>query len=203
MLMQLTAGALAAPSVRHFFKGIERADSITIDPHKWLFSPYDCGAIIYKNPDLARNAHAQQGSYLDVVYQDSRGFNPEEYQIQLTRRLRGLPLWFSLAVHGTKKYTEAIERGLELAQIAADKIQENDNLKLVREPSLSCVLFSRKGWEDEDYNRWTRNNQKKGFALVTPTKWRKNGTAETVTRFCFINPDTTEEDIDAILETME
>jgi glutamate/tyrosine decarboxylase-like PLP-dependent enzyme len=196
-------GALAAPSVRHFFKGIERADSITIDPHKWLFSPYDCGAIIYKNPDLARNAHAQQGSYLDVVYQDSRGFNPEEYQIQLTRRLRGLPLWFSLAVHGTKKYTEAIERGLELAQIAADKIQENDNLKLVREPSLSCVLFSRKGWEDEDYNRWTRNNQKKGFALVTPTKWRKNGTAETVTRFCFINPDTTEEDIDAILETME
>jgi glutamate/tyrosine decarboxylase-like PLP-dependent enzyme len=196
-------GALAAPSVRHFFNGIERADSITIDPHKWLFSPYDCGAIIYRNPDLAKKAHAQQGSYLDVVYQDSRGFNPEEYQIQLTRRLRGLPLWFSLAVHGTKKYTEAIERGLELAQIAANKIRENTNLELVRKPSLSCVIFSRKGWEAEDYNRWTRGNQKKGFALVTPTKWRKNGTSETVTRFCFINPDTTEEDIDAIIRTME
>src|SRR5699024_9832139 len=64
-------GALAAPSVRHLFKGIERADSITIDPHKWFFSPYDCGAIIYKNPELARKAHAQQGSYLDVVYQDT------------------------------------------------------------------------------------------------------------------------------------
>ena len=57
-------GALAAPSVRHLFNGIERADSITIDPHKWLFSPYDCGAVIYRDMELASNAHAQEGSYL-------------------------------------------------------------------------------------------------------------------------------------------
>lgn len=196
-------GALAAPSVRHLFKGIDRADSITIDPHKWLFSPYDCGAIIYKNPDLARKAHAQQGSYLDIVYQDTTGFNPSEYQIQLSRRLRGLPLWFSLAMHGTKTYTEAIERGLELAQIAAQKIRENDNLELVRDPSLSCVLFRRKGWKPEQYIELTLKNQKSGFALVTPTQWTKNGVSETVYRFCFINPETTEEDIDSILATME
>lgn len=196
-------GALAAPSVRHLFKGIERADSITIDPHKWFFSPYDCGAIIYKNPELARKAHAQQGSYLDIVYKDTRGFNPSEYQIQLTRRLRGLPLWFSLAMHGTQKYTEAIERGLELAQIAAEKICRHPKLELVRQPGLSCVLFRRKGWLPEDYSNWTIKNQKKGYALVTPTQWTRNGNAETVTRFCFINPDTTEEDIDGILGTME
>lgn len=195
-------GALAAPSVRHLFNGIERADSITIDPHKWLFSPYDCGALIYKNPQQARRAHAQQGSYLEVVYRETRGFNPSDYQIQLTRRLRGLPLWFSLAMHGTKKYTKAIERGLELAQIAAEKIRKNDQLELVREPGLSCVLFRRKGWLPEDYNRWTIENQKKGLALVTPTIWTKNGIQETVTRFCFINPETTEEDIDVILETL-
>jgi len=196
-------GALAAPSVRHLFNGIERADSITIDPHKWFFSPYDCGAIIYKNPDLARKAHAQQGSYLDVVYQDTSGFNPSEYQIQLSRRLRGLPLWFSLAMHGTNRYSQAIERGLELAQIAAEKIRNSDFLELVREPSLSCVLYRRKGWKPEDYNQWTIKNQKEGFALVTPTQWTKNGHTETVSRFCFINPETTEEDIDAILETMQ
>lgn len=196
-------GALAAPSVRHLFDGIERADSITIDPHKWLFSPYDCGTVIYKNPELARKAHAQQGSYLDVVYQDSRGFNPSEYQIQLTRRLRGMPLWFSLAMHGTKRYTQAIERGLELAQIAAEKIREADHVELVREPSLSCVVFRRKGWEQRDYGQWTIDNQKNGTALVTPTQWTKNGHAETVTRFCFINPATTGEDIDRILETMK
>lgn len=195
-------GALAAPSVRHLFNGIERADSITIDPHKWLFSPYDCGAVIYKNPDLAKKAHAQQGSYLDVVYKDTTGFNPSEYQIQLTRRLRGLPLWFSLAMHGTKKYTEAIERGLTLAQVAAEKIRKDDRLELVREPALSCVLFRRKTWEPEDYTNWTLKNQKEGFALVTPTKWTKNGHSETVTRFCFINPATTEADIDAVLGSM-
>lgn len=196
-------GALAAPSVRQLFMGIERADSITIDPHKWLFSPYDCGAVIYKNPELARKAHAQQGSYLDVVYQDTSGFNPSEYQIQLSRRLRGLPFWFSLAMHGTKRYTEAIERGLELAQIAAKKIEANDNLELVREPSLSCVLYRRKGWSAKDYSNWTRKNQKKGFALVTPTQWTKNGKSETISRFCFINPETSEEDIDMILDSMK
>lgn len=195
-------GALAAPSVRHLFKGIDRADSITIDPHKWLFSTYDCGAVIYKNPELARKAHAQQGSYLDVVYKDTRGFNPSEYQIQLTRRLRGMPLWFSLAMHGTKSYSQAIERGLELAQIASGKIKGNENLELVREPGLSCVLFRRKGWGPEDYSQWTIKTQKDGLALVTPTQWTKNGQSETVTRFCFINPATTEADIDMILETM-
>lgn len=196
-------GALAAPSVRHLFDGIERADSITIDPHKWFFSPYDCGAIIYKNPELAKKAHAQQGSYLDVVYQDSTGFNPSEYQVQLSRRLRGLPLWFSLAMHGTKRYTQAIEHGLELAQIAAKKIKESEHLQLVREPSLSCVLYRRLNWEPEDYTQWTLKNQKEGFALVTPTQWSKNGHTETVSRFCFISPETTVEDIDAILETMK
>lgn len=196
------AGALAAPSVRHLFNGIERADSITIDPHKWFFSPYDCGAILYRNPELARKAHAQQGSYLDIVYKDTRGFNPSEYQIQLTRRLRGLPLWFSLAMHGTKKYTQAIERGLQLAQTAAEKIRSNPRLELVREPGLSCVLFRRRGWSPDDYSHWTIENQRKGFALVTPTQWTKNGQTETVTRFCFINPDTSEDDIDAILATM-
>ena len=96
-------GALAASSVRHLFNGIEFADSVTIDPHKWLFSPYDCGAVIYKNPELARAAHSQEGSYLDIFSDEgAKGFNPADYQIQLTRRVRGLPLWFSLAMHGTK-----------------------------------------------------------------------------------------------------
>ena len=106
-------GALAADSVRHLFNGIERADSITIDPHKWLFSPYDCGAVIYKNPELAKHAHAQEGSYLDIFKDEgANGFNPSDYQIQLTRRVRGMPLWFSLATHGTDKYKWAVERVL-------------------------------------------------------------------------------------------
>ena len=197
-------GALAADSVRHLFKGIEQADSITIDPHKWMFSPYDCGAVIYKNPGLAKKAHSQEGSYLDIFKDEgAHGFNPSDYQIQLTRRVRGLPLWFSLATHGTDRYKVAIERGLELAQIAGKLIQEKSHVELVREPSLSCVLYRRIGWNPEDYTHWTYENHKKGFALVTPTKWKKGQTYETVSRFCFINPDTTEKDIEMILDSMK
>jgi L-2,4-diaminobutyrate decarboxylase len=197
-------GALAARSVRHLFNGIEHADSVTIDPHKWLFSTYDCGAVIYRRPDLARNAHAQEGSYLDAVHaEETSGFNPSDYQIQLTRRLRGLPFWFSLAMHGTERYSQAIERGLELAQNAGRQIEELPYVELVRPPSLSCVLFRRVGWTPADYAEWTYRNHKSGFALVTPTKWKNAHGRETVARFCFINPDTTEKDISDILATMD
>lgn len=196
-------GALVADSVRHLFNGIERADSITIDPHKWMFSPYDCGAVIYRRPEFAKKAHSQQGSYLDIFKDEgAHGFNPTDYQIQLTRRVRGLPLWFSLATHGTERYKQAVERGIELAQIAGKMIEENPNVELVREPSLSCVLFRRIGWQPEEYTHWTYENHDKGFALVTPTKWKNGDAFETVSRFCFINPDTTEEDIKLILDTM-
>jgi L-2,4-diaminobutyrate decarboxylase len=196
-------GALAAPSVRALFNGIERSDSITIDPHKWLFSPYDCGAVIYKKPELAKEAHAQEGSYLDIFKDEgAAGFNPSDYQIQLTRRLRGLPLWFSLAMHGTAKYEWAVEQGISLALEAASLIKIADHVELVIEVNLSCVLFRRKGWTAEDYKEWTYQNLEKKFALVTPTKFLHQGTMETVARFCFINPDTTRQDISDILDTM-
>ncbi|WP_297704305.1 aminotransferase class V-fold PLP-dependent enzyme [uncultured Eudoraea sp.] len=197
-------GALAADSVRHLFNGIEKADSITIDPHKWLFSPYDCGAIIYKDPELAKTAHSQEGSYLDIIKDPgAHGFNPADYQIQLTRRLRGLPLWFSLATHGTDKYKWAVERGIELANLAGELISSRPELELIRPPSLSCVLFRRKGWSANEYNNWTYTNHREGIALVTPSKWKTKEGFETVARFCFINPDTTGEDIKVILDTMK
>lgn len=197
-------GALIADTARHLFKGIERADSVTIDPHKWMFSPYDCGAVIYKDPKLAKAAHTQEGSYLDIFKDEgAQGFNPADYQIQLTRRLRGMPLWFSLAMHGTDKYQWAVERGIELADLAGRLITERDYTELVRSPSLSCVLFRRHGWTPDDYTNWTYKNHKEGVALVTPTKWKTGTTYETVARFCFINPHTTIEDIVLILDTME
>ncbi|MGB5700626.1 pyridoxal phosphate-dependent decarboxylase family protein [Muriicola sp.] len=197
-------GALVADSVRHQFIGIEKADSITIDPHKWLFSPYDCGAILYKNPQLAKEAHSQEGSYLEIFSDEgAHGFNPADYQIQLTRRLRGLPLWFSLATHGIDKYKWAVEKGISLANLSAELIEKRPELELVRPPSLSCVLFRRKGWTPQMYTNWTFSNHEKGIALVTPTKWRTNEGFETVIRFCFINPDTSQDDIELILDTLK
>lgn len=104
-------------------------------------------------------------------------------------------------MHGTNRYKQAIERGIELA-LVPESSSGKQILELVREPSLSCVLFRRKGWNAEDYKNWMFTNHQAGFALVAPTKWKKEGVYETVSRFCFINPDTTEKDIRDILDSM-
>ncbi|WP_228851437.1 pyridoxal phosphate-dependent decarboxylase family protein [Aegicerativicinus sediminis] len=196
--------AIVVPELKPLFKGIEKADSITIDPHKWLFTPYDCGAIIYRDIEQAKKAHTQKGTYLEIFKDEgARGFNPSDYQLQLSRRTRGMPLWFSIAMHGTKAYESAVRYGVTIAKKSADLIKERDYLRLIREPSLSVVLFQRKGWEYKDYTNWTYENLQKGFALVTPTTWTKDGSEEVVARFCFINPETTIDDVKAILDSME
>ena len=137
--------AMVAPSARPLFHGIERADSFVVDPHKWLFSPFDCAALVYRDPNLARAALTQQAGYLEVLTPTSP-WNPSDLAIHMTRRVRGLPLWFSLAANGTKAYERAVERGLTLAREAAHRIAEAPHLDLVMEPELSVVLFRRRGW---------------------------------------------------------
>ncbi|MGO4603477.1 pyridoxal phosphate-dependent decarboxylase family protein [Terrabacter sp. 2YAF2] len=188
---------LAAPSVRHLFQGIEHADSFIVDPHKWLFAPFDCCALIYREPELARVAHTQEAGYLDVITKSAE-WNPTDYSIGLTRRARGLPLWYSLAVHGTDAYVEAIESTLEVTRFAADEIGRRDYLEAVREPDLSVVVFRRLGWGPEDYQAWTDRLLGEEFAFVVPTSFR----GETLTRFAIVNPHTTKEDVNAILDTM-
>jgi L-2,4-diaminobutyrate decarboxylase len=188
---------LAAPSVRPKFAGVERADSFVVDPHKWLFAPFDCCALIYRDPIAARAAHTQRAGYLDVVTENG-DINPSDYAIGLTRRARGLPFWFSLAVHGTAEYTKAVERTLTVARYAADEIRRREYLDLLHEPDLSVVAFRRRGWTPQDYNDWSRRLLAAGEAFVVPTTHE----GETVTRFAVVNPETTEADIDAILDSM-
>ena len=136
--------ALCAPSVRPLFNGIELADSLIVDPHKWLFAPFDACALIYRNPELAKAAHLQKAAYLETL-DDEDEWNPSDYAIHLTRRARGLPFWFSLAAHGTDEYAKAMERTMEVARDAAEQVRNHQNLKLVIEPSLSIVAFERIG----------------------------------------------------------
>jgi glutamate/tyrosine decarboxylase-like PLP-dependent enzyme len=188
---------LAAPTVRHLFAGIEHADSFIVDPHKWLFAPFDCCALLYREPELARAAHAQKASYLDVLTNASE-WNPADYSIGLTRRARGLPLWFSLATHGTKAYTSAIERTLEVTRFAEAEIARRPYVEALREADLSVVVFRRLGWKPEDYHAWSAQMLGDGFAFVVPTSHE----GETVARFAIVNPVTSEDDITAILDTM-
>src|SRR3954453_7307094 len=104
-----------ARSLKPKYAGLELADSFILDPHKWLFSPFDCCAVLYREPELARAVHTQDASYLDVIHVSDGEWNPTDYAYHLTRRARGLPLWFSLAVYGVDAYREAIEVAASLA----------------------------------------------------------------------------------------
>ncbi len=184
---------LAAPSVRHRYNGIERAHSFIVDPHKWLFAPYDCCALIYRDARLARAAHAQHAGYLDAI--DREAWNPTDLAVHLSRRARGLAFWFSLAVHGTDRYIRAIEHTLDTARAVAEGIQEMSTLRLLLEPELSVIIFDRPGWSDEDYQRWSKRLASEGRILCVPTLWQ----GRTTLRLAFVNPATRAEQVLEIL----
>ena len=190
--------ALAAPSARPLFAGIERADSFIVDPHKWLFAPFDACALLYRDPEKARAAHTQSAGYLDVLNAGHGVWNPSDYAYQLTRRARGLPLWFSLAVHGADAYRDAVEQVLTVTRAAAERVRAANQVELVREPELSVVLFRRPGWSKIDYEEWSARLLNEQIGFVTPTTWE----GETVARFAFLHPDTTVDMVDEILSSM-
>ncbi len=188
--------AMCAPSLRPAFRGIERADSFGVDPHKWLFAPYDCAALVYRDPSHAATAHAQHGAYIDAV--DHGEWNPSDYAYHLSRRARGLPLWFSLATHGTRAYSEAIETTLEVTRGIADAIRRRPDFELLIEPDLSILLFRRRGWQADDYLRWSRANARAGIALMVPTTWA----GEPCMRICIVNPLTEVDEVVKVIDTM-
>jgi glutamate/tyrosine decarboxylase-like PLP-dependent enzyme len=187
---------LFAPSIRHKYDGIQRADSFVVDPHKWLFAPFDCAALLYRDPALARSVHTQDASYLDVIHDKPAEWNPTDYAHHLTRRARGMPLWFSLAVHGVAAYTEAIETAIRLARDTADEIRTRPDLELIREPDLSIVLFRRRGWEMADYTAWADRLLTDQVAFIPPSAWE----GETVGRFAFLHPHTSMDLVREILD---
>ena len=186
--------ALCSSKARPRFEGIERCDSFGIDPHKWLFVPYDCAALVYRDPSLAAQAHAQHGSYLDAI--DRGEWNPADYAYHLSRRARGLPLWFSLATYGTTAYAEAVERSITTAEAFAAEVDRRDGFGLLVEPQLSVVLFTCAGWAHADYLRWSRQRAREGVALVVPTAWQ----GQACLRICLVNPRTT---LDALIGVLD
>jgi glutamate/tyrosine decarboxylase-like PLP-dependent enzyme len=191
--------ALFAPSVRDKFAGFDRADSFIVDPHKWLFAPFDCAALIYRRPNLAKAVHTQDASYLEVLHsEDPEEWNPSDYAYHLTRRARGLPIWFSMAVNGLDAYRDAVEAGLAIARASAELITTTPQTELVRDPELSVVLFRRPGWDKLDYDVWSAQLLSDQTGFVTPTTWE----GETVARFAFLHPGTTLDMIAEILATM-
>jgi glutamate/tyrosine decarboxylase-like PLP-dependent enzyme len=189
--------AMLSPRTRARFAGVERADSLVVDPHKWLFAPFDACALIYRDPELGRRAHTQHAEYLDTLTETS-DWSPSDFAAHLTRRPRGLPLWFSLATYGAAVYREAITASIDLAQRIADEIDRRPEFALVRRPQLGVVVFERLGWDKADYTTWSARLLDAQHAFVTPS----SHAGRTNARFAILNPRTTYDDLTGILDTM-
>jgi L-2,4-diaminobutyrate decarboxylase len=189
--------ALAAPRMRPAFAGVELADSFIVDPHKWFFAPYDSCALLYRDPRQARAAHSQSAAYLDALNARNE-WNPADYAVHLSRRARGLPFWFSLAVHGTDAYAAAIETTLAVTRQVAEEIRARSYLDLLIEPDLSVLVFRRQGWAAKDYDLWSARLFATGTAFVMPTHVR----GEPASRIVILNPRTTVRDVVMVLDAM-
>ncbi|MFM8311511.1 MAG: pyridoxal phosphate-dependent decarboxylase family protein [Ilumatobacteraceae bacterium] len=192
------AAAMAVPEMRTAFAGIERADSVIIDPHKWLFAPEGAGAVLYRRPELAAAVHTQHGPYVDVLHADSAAWNPSDYGFQLTRRATGLPLWFILAVHGTEALADAIRAGIDLAAAAAERLAATPGVRVLMPPSLGVVLFERDGWGAAEWRQWASGLLSDGVAFVAPTTWK----GRPVGRLVFMHPRTPPSIIDDIAASL-
>ncbi len=203
--------ALLVDETRRLFTGIERADSVIIDPHKWLFGPAGSCALLYREPALAAAVHTQRGPYIDVLHDaglDDAGlddddrergaWNPSDYGFQLTRRAAGLPLWFTLVSHGIAAHRAAIQRTLTITRQCAARFAALPGVDLVMEPQLGVILFRRAGWGRADWRGWAKRLLDGGVAFVAPTTWRD----EPVGRLVFMHPNTPESLIDELAESL-
>lgn len=188
--------ALLSASEAHRFVGMDQCDSFVTDPHKWWFAPYDCAALIWRDPMQAKAVLTQDASYLDVLHHDEGPVNPSDLALHLTRRARGLALWFSLAVYGEKAYREAVQASIDLAHWTGEEIRRRPHLELVREPSLSVVMWRRIGWTLDDYKKFQDRLLDDQVGFVTPSSWM----GEPIGRFAFLNPNTTHDMVLRILD---
>ena len=189
--------ALAVPAMQPRFAGIEKASSFIVDPHKWLFAPYDACALLYRDPDVARRAHTQHAAYLEPLASE-REWNPSDFAVHLTRRARGLPFWFSLVAHGTEAYAAAVERCIDVVREAAMVVEATPGLSLVAPPELSVLAFRRDGWSGAQYAAWSDEQLRTGASFVVPSA--HDGAP--MLRCCVVNPRTTIDDLRAVLSSL-
>ncbi|MGB8889992.1 MAG: pyridoxal-dependent decarboxylase [Candidatus Korobacteraceae bacterium] len=135
-------GALAAIAEPALFVGLNQADSLSLDPHKWLYQPLDCGCFLYRHGADARRAFSHTGDYAKSLLEDPiESFAYFEESLELSRRFRALKLWLSLRYHGLEKFREAIRNDLQHAQLLSRLVDKEPELELLAPVKLSAVCF--------------------------------------------------------------
>lgn len=196
-------GALAAFAVRNRFQGLDQADSISLDPHKWLYQSLDCGCLLFRDTDAARKSFSHTGEYARVLTDDPvEGFAFFDESIELSRRFRALKLWLSFRYHGFDAFRAAIQNDLVHARRLAEAIVEQPELQLVAPVELSAVCFrylGKGGISEAELNRLNtsilqRLNQRGRVYLSNATL-----RAKFCLRACVVNHRTSDSDIDAVV----
>jgi glutamate/tyrosine decarboxylase-like PLP-dependent enzyme len=190
---------------REWLHGIDRADSITLDPHKWLYQPYECGALLVRDGGALQAAFEITPDYLRECAVREGEVNFADLGIQLTRSSRALKLWLSLRYFGIDAFRRAIDRSLDLAEAAHERIEASDAFETLAPPSLGIVCFRRRfdraGEEELDAlnARLVAQLEASGIGLVSSTRVR----GRYAIRLCVLNHGTDREDVDRVLDFLE
>jgi aromatic-L-amino-acid decarboxylase len=196
-------GALAAIAAPGKFAGLQLVDSLSLDPHKWLYQPLDCGCLLYRDPKLAQAAFSHTGDYAKVLSVDPiEGFAFFEETIELSRRFRALRLWLSLRYHGLRAFRGAIQKDLDLAKQLATQIGEHPELEMSAQVELSAVCFRYKGAGGSPEAELNGRNAailkrvvQRGRVYLSNANLR----GRFCLRACIVNHRTTQADVDSVI----
>ena len=184
------AAAILSPRGQILLRGLERANSISLDPHKWLFQSFECGCVLVRDVELLKSAFQIKPDYLRDVHRSIEEFNPCDYGVQLTRSFRALKVWLSLETFGLAAFRQAITRGFELAEVAERELRAREGWEILSTAQMATVCF-RYGNDDAIQTQLVDMMLRDGFAFLTSTTLK----GATALRLCTINPRTTDEDI--------
>ena len=184
------AASILSPRGKSLLTGLERADSISLDPHKWFFQSFECGCVLVRDIARLKSAFQVRPDYLRDVHRKAAEFNPCDYGVQLTRSFRALKVWLSFETFGIGAFRQAITRGFELAELAERELRARAGWEILSPAQMATVCF-RFGQDDQLQTKLVDAMLHDGYALLTSTTLR----GATSLRLCTINPRTTEADI--------
>src|SRR5256884_20300 len=194
-------GALAALAIPEAFRGLAAADSLSLDPHKWLYQPLDCGLLLYRSQDAARRAFSFTGDYAKSLASDPvEAFAFFDESVELSRRFRALKLWLSLRYHGLAAFRSAIRADLDHARNLAAAVSRAGELELLAPVGLSAVCFRcRPGERHRDADRFNAAVLRR--VIERGRVYLSNATLKGrfALRACFVNHRTTDRDVAEIV----